>query len=343
MNRYLATVAVCIASAMAQLPRNACGDHSLIYQLPWPQRLPPLSIYMPYDVLVGYIGLDSANWASRNKLGDSRMSEFLERRGSFDDDTLRKMVRSMFAMCDYNPMLYEATLSTPRYRVGLYGLDPYMIGSEILSAIERAWGSDTANKYRDLALLRADYILHVKVEDTIHTKEKVIVTTCQVLDVLKGQVAPACDPTYTHWTGRGSVKNMAPAPSVLSTGTCLQFVYIPRYRIGGYVDVIYPPWDRYMGDSIYPGKEYMVMLVYAIRCYGDSVGDWHMLTPMMIDMKCENSQDWFQVSPAAYAIEQEGSEKIVRMPWNEFGWGTSVPLATFKQRLRSRIEEFRSW
>lgn len=120
-------------------------------------------------------------------------------------------------------------------------------------------------------------------------------------------------------------------------------MYIPRYRIGGYLDVIYPPLDRYMVDSIYPGNEYMVMLVYAIRCYGDSVGDWHALTPWMIDLACEDSQRWFQVSPAAYAIEEEGGLKVVQMPWNEFGWGTSVPLTTFKQRLRSRIGEIRSW
>ncbi len=78
---------------------------------------------------------------------------------------------------------------------------------------------------------------------------------------------------------------------------------------GGYVDVIYPPWDRYMGDSIYPGKEYMVMLVYAIPCWhtADTLGNRYELTPLMIEMQCENSADWFQVSPAAYANEEEGA------------------------------------
>ncbi len=59
-----------------------------------------------------------------------------------------------------------------------------------------------------------------------------VITTCRVLDVLKGQVAPPCNPELTHGGGRGIVKNVVPAPSVLSTDGCPQFVYHPGLRMG---------------------------------------------------------------------------------------------------------------
>lgn len=81
------------ATVLVHAQRNPCGETGLVYQLRWPERQPPVSIYMPYDVLLGYIALDSIiNWATTYNETWGRVQQvrsFLERRTSFDD-TLKK-------------------------------------------------------------------------------------------------------------------------------------------------------------------------------------------------------------------------------------------------------------
>lgn len=198
--RWVILVALSIVgSGWAQ---NPCGDNALVYPLRWPERHPPVSIYMPYDVLVGYIALDSViNWATTSER-QYQVRSLLWRRHSMDD-TLKKIVRSMYAMTDYDPMLYEATLWDFRFPQ----LPPFLLREEVLSAVKEAWGDDSASYRRDLALLRAHYIAHVKVDDTVHIHiprnvnggiGRLVVATCRVLDLIKGQVTPPCNAAYTH-------------------------------------------------------------------------------------------------------------------------------------------------
>lgn len=343
MYRYILLMIVVGTLLHAQ---NPCGDYAPVHQLRWPDRHPPVSIYMPYDVLLGYIAMDSVmNWATTRERV-LRVRSFLERRMTFDD-TLKKIVRSMYAMADYDPTLYEATLRDFRYPQ----LAPTMMREGIIEAVMRAWSNDTANLNRDLALLRAHYIAHVKVEDTVHVLgtyagrwTTLVVTTCRVLDLIKGQVLLPCDLSFTHDAPIQHTK-----PKVLkpwSSGTpCLQFTYIPDMRLEGIIDVGLDD-DPRLGHAIVPGKEYIVMLTLPTLCrdtVSNSLGDYYELVPLVIDLPC--TDEWgFRMSVAAYPIVLDNSGiPVVHMPKNEFGWGTEVALETFKQRLRDRITEIRNW
>lgn len=344
-SRLLLVVIVAGAMALRVGAQNPCGERSLVYKLRWPDRHPPVSIYMPYDVLVGYIALDSIiNWAT-TKERQREVVAFLGRRTAFDD-TLKKIVRSMYAMGDYDPMLYEATLWDFRYPQ----MPPYAIREYVMDAVNRSWGSDTAGRALDVALLRAHYIVHVAVSDTVHVHvpfninggiSRVVVATCRVLDVVKGNVFPSCDPSFRHTAPvrETTLPNKLLRP--LSNDRCLQFSYIPELPLSGQGCV--PFLGDVFGDTIVPGRQYMVFLTYTRLCRGqDSSGDYWELLPIAIDLPTASEYE-FRRSVAAYEIVNDGSQALVRIPNDEFGWGTQVPLATFEQRLRERIAQIRSW
>jgi hypothetical protein len=336
------------ATVLVHAQRNPCGETGLVYQLRWPERQPPVSIYMPYDVLLGYIALDSIiNWATTYNETWGRVQQvrsFLERRKSFDD-TLKKIVRSLYAMADYDPMLFEATLRSFRWPQ----LPPHMIYGGIIEAVTRAWANDLGALHRDLVLLEADYIAHVKVVDTVHRSGKfeldwttLVVTTCQVLDLIKGQVLPPCNPAFTH-TAPEVQAGTKQLKTLSSSGPCLQFTYVPNARLSGTTDIIEPDDER-LGHVITPGNEYIVMLTFPFMCRDTAgIGDYYELHPLAVELPC-NDEWHFNVSITAYPITTDSSgTAVVRMPKNEYGWGTEIPLTTFKQRLLDRIREIRNY
>jgi hypothetical protein len=170
----------------------------------------PLSLGMPYDVLLGYVALDSiyywlrerAYWSDStpywrtNRERMRQVVDFLRRRTQWDD-TLRKIVRTLYAMCDYDPILFARTLRmnppVERWYRNLLSWDNFpqpdqfliqlleLTYDEILdmgreyrhrgvrraAPLWQAYGQDTLNRIRDLLLLQSFYIAHIKVVDTM--------------------------------------------------------------------------------------------------------------------------------------------------------------------------------
>lgn len=326
---------------------NPCDPYPLVtYELPRPVERLPISIYMPYDVLLGYIALDTFQYHAPTVSPDAEQQtiEFLQRQRSWND-TLRKIARVWYAMADYDPTLFEARLR--RWRT----LEPSpVVWREILEENVRAASSSVPEARLDYSLLSSHYILHVKVVDTLHARRSPPIpsmrnfmevnVTCVVKDVIKGRVAPLCDPAFQ----RGWLSNSSRA---LDSGRCLQFVYSP-FRIREFTaDVIEYQTDslgnwvrpELLGHIFVPGCEYIVFLRYSIECQQvrDSIRvNYYRLRPLRnVWGTAQQSSCGFGIYPIV--------DGIVEDPADDFGFGSGLTVEQFKQRLRARIEEIRNW
>ncbi len=395
---------VSTASVLTQV-RILPGDSAF----PPPTRV-PLSIYMPYDVLLGYVALDSVlRWTAvrvpserdtnvRYWMGDrqriGQVLDFLRRRVQWDD-TLRKLVRSVYAMSEYDAILYESTMMmNPPF-------EGYWPPSFLLPVTYREWilaGVSSANReqprpirLRDMILLRSHYIAHIKVVDTVHFHPlgyrspliDYVLVTAEVIDLIKGRVLPPCDSRWTHGP-RFQMNSLADTPLVfrpwlrspMNTGwqafaysstfgaasmtgapACIQFRYMP----GAWMEWCDDIAGRTYGDSIYPGREYIVMLVVGIteKYPPGEKGPWTLpdtlrsrIMPMVVDLvpsdttslpfNCPPELYW-EGNMAAYPIEYREGEPYILFYKDDFGLGQEVPLAWFKDWLRERIAQYRSW
>ena len=252
----LMCVAFALLAAVGILRVQQWGPAEL--RFPMLDRVPS-SVYMPYNVLLGYVALDSiyywlryrAFWADSTPYWRTNMQRlqeltgFIKRRRQWDD-TLRKIVRVLYAMSDYDPILFARTLRMnpphqPWYRhlssgnfpqpdefaellLGLAYDDEFDMGREHLGVRRysmqfwNAYGQDTLDRIRDLLLLQSFYIAHIKVVDTMtvqwgHTPRFVV--TAQVLDLIKGQQLMPCDARWMHprlsgWGGESGERVFRP-------------------------------------------------------------------------------------------------------------------------------------
>jgi hypothetical protein len=389
----------------------------------------PLSLGMPYDVLLGYVALDSiyywlrerAYWSDStpywrtNRERMRQVVDFLRRRTQWDD-TLRKIVRTLYAMCDYDPILFARTLRMnppyqPWYRnLGsgnfpqpdeflemLLGIryDDFDMGRE-RSGFRRysmrfwdAYGQDTLNRIRDLLLLQPFYIAHIKVVDTMSVDwgQPRFVVTAQVLDLIKGQQLMPCDPRWMHprleGAGGGSAerervfqpwlrsaldgglerREQSPMAYLSGSTPCLQFCATPQPY--GEFWWSYDIWlgDRSFGDTIQIGREYLVFLTFSFwEFYPDGKVSPRALpdslqlvlvpaftfpplpaTPPPPPREWGGEYEYDKYGRALFPIEYRDGEAVVRMPENDLWLGQEVPLEWFKNWLRERIAEYRSW
>ena len=266
----LMCVAFALLAAVGILRVQQWGPAEL--RFPMLDRVPS-SVYMPYNVLLGYVALDSiyywlryrAFWADSTPYWRTNMQRlqeltgFIKRRRQWDD-TLRKIVRVLYAMSDYDPILFARTLRMnpphqPWYRHLSSGNFPqpdefaelflgflyeykFDMGREHLGVRRHsmqfwsAYGQDTLDRIRDLLLLQSFYIAHIKVVDTMtvqwgHTPRFVV--TAQVLDLIKGQQLMPCDARWMH-------------PRLVESG-------------GGDAERVFRPWLRSALESVMESKE----------------------------------------------------------------------------------------
>ncbi len=358
----------------------------------------PLSIYMPYDVLLGYIALDSVLYWVRERAYErdstpywrtneeriEQVVDFLRRRTRWDD-TLRKLVRSLYAMRDYDPILFQRTLyMSPPYKPWYTDFpQPRWLMTWLLDEIQskggglwKAHGTDRLARMRDTLLLTSGYIAHIKVVDTMSVGRSFIITA-HILDLIKGQKVPLCDPNYIHggarWLQTGAdfrpwllfPPRLYPEPREVMyaaaddppTPPCIQFYGFHKPYFGFRVvdgDLL-ESWEEY-GDTIAPGREYLAFL--EVFCFSGhwSGGGYSPRNPFPDSLKCHLVPLDLELppppgSPSGYRffgitifpIEYRGTEAIVRMPYNDLLLGEEVELTRLKAWLRERIAEYRSW
>jgi len=334
---------VVVGHSLAQ-PINPCNPAYpyLVYHLQRPTQKPPVSIYMPYDVLIGYIAMDTFQYhLPQNAEGE--LINFLKRQTLWND-TLRKIARVWYALADYDPMLYISRI----WKFRISEPSPLLWQEILVENIIKA-SSNIKEARRNLALLHSHYILHIKVVDTVQTrlpappeirrKSMCITTSCVVEDVIKGQVAPLCNTAFL----RGWLSNNR---QTLDSGRCLQFTYCPHWFRHWTGDVVNIETDSQgnvvspalLDEILLPGCEYIVFLQYNMACRStDSTQvDYYTLDPIRLEWEGSGeSSCGFGIYPIVDGIVQD--------PADDFGFGTNMSVEQFKQRLREQIAVIRNW
>jgi hypothetical protein len=274
-------------------------------------------------------------------------------------------------MVDYNPILFSTTLvglgvpEHPYCSADAISLTTYHDDVLRYALIEANRGNHAAYA-RDMMLLGASYVAHIKIVDTVHLpRRKELIATAEVLDLLKGQVLPPCKPEWTHrptatrpwqegpvlaqsrmWFMADQIERESQRLS--SSNPCLQFRVFP-ISLEGQEDVLLA---RFEPDSVVPGREYLAAFVVNVDDYltcperigPDSLWYFTGLHSLEAPMSQDSLQQGFwRRSVTLFPIEHRGTESVVSIPNDDFGLGQEVELTRFKAWLRVRIAEYRSW
>ncbi|MES2767109.1 MAG: hypothetical protein V4642_14635 [Bacteroidota bacterium] len=163
-----------------------------MFQVQYPiiRNIPPLSMSMPFDVLLSYVYLDSIC-----RLGSYKDASDMIKGWNVMNDTLRNAAKYMYKMVDYNPIIFTQYES----QTSLLWKMPFKVPLE-------EFRSKLSRKYQELvqpaneknavySLLESDYILRIKVLAIDSIPNKLAQgrynryrVKAEILDTLKGKV-----------------------------------------------------------------------------------------------------------------------------------------------------------
>ncbi|HVZ41818.1 MAG TPA: hypothetical protein VHI13_21230, partial [Candidatus Kapabacteria bacterium] len=216
--------------------KRAPWDGALEIRFPKPDHCPPLSLDMPLDVMLGYIGGDSLARSYDLALRLDTLARTMPY-----SDTLRQAMKYLYLMDDYDPIRYfqwnGAAKPTPvRYMTTT---------EELRQALTYRAQVACPDTQRTAVLGAADIIAYVHVNATqtkIDTNavfaHHATLVSCTVLDTIKGRRIPNCwvndAGSKLKDAGTASVpvaRAEGSQPSV--PGACLQFEVRPEWsRVG---------------------------------------------------------------------------------------------------------------
>ena len=317
--------------AIAQQPPCMTDYHGYTYYQENLTHVSPLSLSMPYNVILGYIGLDTVS----HYVTKSQFSDFINNQNF--NDTLKSIMKYFYIMNDYNPLLY---INTIHYSDN-YLINPKNIRTIVLNRVREV--SDLP--YLDELLLNSDFIYHIRVTDTLrridpsynNSEDLQAIVTGEILDVIKGKVIPGCKDISIHYDNSLNKNNDQKLQSVTATtGQCIQFEYmLDWHREKSSWDDISSTLLNDSGKILTPimqdtngvpwvikGKEYIVFLHQLIIC-SDSQYSYFTIIPYVLPSSTCN----------IYPIENGN----VNDPGNELGIGTNPSVIEFKNHIRNRI------
>lgn len=313
----LLLVAVSPASSQTHNPPAPCKscDRAYVDSTDHVSSFPPLNSGMPLDVLNGYIIFDSICRTASNNAVDSLYDI------ATYSDTSRKMLKYLYGMVDYNPMLFyswEQTFAGSHH----YKTGPVYLYDLFLNHVWKTY-PDTG---RSAVLGGSDLILHIRVIDTatrIDTNavlaRQSIVVRYQVIDTIKGKVLP-----LTTWAGTiGSQKNKRGISSISNVGS---FEYSPDwFRLPGYGDDL--PGNGHLvwfdgSPWIKTGKEYIVFLSMQ-QLWDGNANSYFTIWPL------RGGSTMGSMYPVNAGIVDDRS--------NDWGTGPAPSVAAFVAGIKSRI------
>ncbi|MBS4000592.1 MAG: hypothetical protein KGZ71_08930 [Desulfobulbaceae bacterium] len=326
--KYFIVLAILLAvfqsRSFGQNPPCLPDYNSLTFNYQHLPYAPYLTDDMPEDVRVGYIMLDSVE----KDFPDIRFFAHNVRQHEYD--TLRYIMKYLYKVVDYNPILFKLTSN-------------YISANTIIDQIHNTATAHSPQPYLEKLLLESSIIAHVFVEDTLNfiendSENTSSIVTCSILDSIKGKVLPEAKAINLNpLTIENTTNNLENLPS-----SYLQFSYrlewgrVPENEVIAYdvvhtvVDedgkVIYPPMmmDSTGSGWVKKGKEYIVFLDLYSIC-DDSSYSYLTLTPRVRSSATCN----------VYPIENG----FVIDPVNELGFGERVEVNLFKNLLKQRINE----
>lgn len=315
--------------SVSQSPPCFIDYYGLTFNYSHLKQSPSLSSDMPYDVIFGYIALDSI----RQNLSESEVSTFLNRQTY--NDTLRYLMKYLYKIVDYNPILFALTTSH------WYDHGAVLLNT-VIGNIHNSVYVLSPYPYLDKLLLKSAAIVHVRAEDTLRMNDSnsqyptVSIVTCSVRDTIKGKVLPKAKYIYPE-NSRNSLKSSVSFPD-----NYMQFSYRHEWGrvsqkdgisndIGATIvddegKVIYPlrMMDSLGGGWVKKDKEYIVFLDFHLICKDEDKAYFSFFPFLMYSAVCN-----------VYPIE----DGFVIDPENELGFGKSVEVGKFKDLIRRRIVE----
>jgi len=287
---------------------------------------------MSLDVLLSYIYGDSI----ARKFYQVPFNNMLN--GIGYSDTLRYAAKYLYEIDDYNPIKFYTWCTTdPTHRYykplpfGTIGMiSPSTITSGLLQQISKTFPDSGKTAF----LCSSNYIADVEVNYTVEgadtpTTGRIIPlakVTCTVLDTIKGQVLPNCIPD----PGVPEVIKHEGEKIASGLGGCLQFEYIiDLARWGNWVK---PDSTNKLGDMttgarwIQPDSEYIVFLNFM---YERSTSD-----TSHVYAACQPMHNMHEGGVHGMYPVRGG---IVYDPTNDFGFGTGLTVAQWKEALRAKI------
>ena len=305
----------CIAQAHSPpVPCESC-DRAYLDSVAHVTTFPPLNSGMPYDVMIGYIDMDSVcRTATANQI-DSVYSV------ATYSDTSRYALKYLYEVDDYNPLLYYSWKYTYAGKNHYNNDAPNYLNDVFLSYVSHSF----PDSGRASTLATADMILHILVIDTeSHTDTNSLLARQSirvdyvVLDTIKGQVLP-----LHHWNGFQNIKQK----HVTDYENAGSFEYSPQWGrlpglgddiIGGRGNLVWfdgTPWIK-------AGGEYIVFLRIQQIWDGDS-DSYYTVWPFA---GCSKMGSMYPITNG-----------IVDDRYNDWGLGPTPTVQNFMDGLRARI------
>lgn len=266
---------------------------------------PPYTSDMSYDVLIGYLALDSlSRYAPINTYNN-----FIKRQSY--NDTLRTMMRYIYKTVEYNPSMFLNFMYHDKYPRRSIDDYYYRLITEILI--------ESPNPFLDASLIGSFCIAQINVDaiysftDTTSKWAKSIrEVTASVTSEIKGTI-----PT------KNDIANIAKPAVKTENIPIIYFKYAKEWFMGRAIDANEEVFE------LEEGKSYIVFLEYRFVCR-DGTDFYYEIFPV----NCTGSK-----TACMYAIENGN----VLDPNNELGLGTSVNLNTFNNLLNSRINLIKNY
>ncbi len=306
----------------SQNPPCKPSYQGLTFEYLKPSVYPPLYTDMPYEVMIGYIAMDSI---CKNMILDS-VDKFLKQQ-TFND-TIKYLKKVMYEMNDYNPILFDVSQFNHDTNYKIFGTD---LVEYVKKSIHRTQSVDTKFDYN---IISAAYIVHIKVTYTnliynnlAKLAKNQIIVTGKILDLIKGHYIPNC-----KYTGPSPIKrdeenkSLKKLPTTLNLiDSCIQFIYCLEWTRGKNYEE--PFCTKHMVDEnglplIKQDTEYIVFLRPILICETTS-NYYYSLRPL----------DPYSEVYTMYPI----IDGLVIDPGNDFGFGRGLSVEEFKNKLKSRI------
>lgn len=310
---------------VAAIPASAqnfqsCNCGVLLSQ-PYAPAYPLSRFGMPPDVIAGYNWYDSVvkNYTTLQVEKGLRYRPTLS-------DTVKRGLRYLYAIKDYNPLLFLQYQDADTVRFTGLKAQPFGVWMEMLHHLRSITSDDTTGMHLR-TLIHASYVLQVKVHSVTYATDtlsegapNVVVVKAIVLDTIKGKVFPACTIPMESRKGRD------PVPQ--SGEPCITFEYRREwFRHDSYQTRPMSP-DSVLGSNWMKVDSQYVVFLNILPVGRDSNNVIATISPV----KRGNSAGMYRI---------EGGN--VKDSNNDFGWGGSVPVATFISRIQGKINEITSW
>ncbi len=280
---------------------------------------PDYDLEMPYEVLLGYVALDTVCY-----YGDwEEFADFMSRQEN--NDTLKTIMKHYYHVVDWDPIkfmqsrFYGDTAMDITVRNVREGLD-YLIEEK----------SD--NPYLDYTLCHTDIIARVLVTDTVSWVDSAsyvgpgVTVQCELIDPIKGKIIPEI-------TGPDPLAKKNNPPEIQKTSADSGKTLIFDYCLG---------WQRKSDDGefltmrdstgapwIKEGKEYLVFLNLIVECVDHNIIRYELRTV-----------DFHKSSTGLLYPVENG---IVYSPLDDFGFGTGLTVSEFKTALENRINQIKNF